>query len=167
MIVVICRAVKVEVHTGLCSRWTSHCNTHVAAYRMSYMLLTCYICNVITVNCRAVKVHDRRVRKARAKQNMALARRLLANKPGYKLDHLIKERYVDMVQMLVNVLLVCVFLSCSSSSSRSAHAGKQSRMCMLDHLIVERHVVLVILFVSSPWHSAAAVEAAAVCILVC
>jgi pescadillo protein len=37
-------------------------------------------------------VHDRRIRKARAKQNLALAKRLLAAKPGYKLDHLVKER---------------------------------------------------------------------------
>jgi pescadillo protein len=39
-----------------------------------------------------VKVHERRVSKARAKSNFKLARRLLAAKPGYKLDHLVKER---------------------------------------------------------------------------
>ena len=43
-------------------------------------------------NYSSLKVHDRRIRKARAKQNLALAKRLLAAKPGYKLDHLVKER---------------------------------------------------------------------------
>jgi hypothetical protein len=37
-------------------------------------------------------VHDRRIRKAAAKQQLALARRLMSRKPGYKLDHLVKER---------------------------------------------------------------------------
>jgi pescadillo protein len=37
-------------------------------------------------------VHERRVRKAAAKQQLSLARRLIAAKPGYKLDHLVKER---------------------------------------------------------------------------
>mgnify|MGYP001811311797 CR=1 FL=1 len=41
---------------------------------------------------RAVKVHERRVSKARAKANFSLARRLLRAKPGYKLDHLVRER---------------------------------------------------------------------------
>jgi hypothetical protein len=37
-------------------------------------------------------VHERRVSKARAKSNFKLARRLMQAKPGYKLDHLVKER---------------------------------------------------------------------------
>jgi hypothetical protein len=41
---------------------------------------------------RSLKVHERRVRKAAAKQQEGLARRLLASRPGYKLDHLVKER---------------------------------------------------------------------------
>jgi hypothetical protein len=50
------------------------------------LLLTCH-------PFRKIKVHERRVRKARAKQHESLARRLLANKPGYKLDSLVKERW--------------------------------------------------------------------------
>eukprot|EP00877_Chromochloris_zofingiensis_P002990 jgi/Chrzof1/12692/Cz07g04070.t1 len=49
---------------------------------------------------RNIKVHERKVRKARAKQNLHLARRLLANKPGYKLDHLVKERYPSFIDAL-------------------------------------------------------------------
>lgn len=41
---------------------------------------------------RDLKVYDRKVRKARAKANEALARRLLASKPGVRLDHLVRER---------------------------------------------------------------------------
>lgn len=41
---------------------------------------------------RDMKVYDRKVRKARAKANEALARRLLAAKPGVRLDHLVRER---------------------------------------------------------------------------
>lgn len=39
-----------------------------------------------------IKVHDRKVQKARAKQNAELAKRLLELKPSYRLDHLVKER---------------------------------------------------------------------------
>eukprot|EP00775_Hariotina_reticulata_P002341 gene2341-2649_t len=50
-----------------------------------------------------IKVHERRVRKARAKQHESLARRLLANKPGYKLDSLVKERDLDDPLTLVHL----------------------------------------------------------------
>jgi len=49
-------------------------------------------------------VHDRRVRKAAAKQQLSQARRLLAAKPGYKLDHLVKERYVGHEASQISVL---------------------------------------------------------------
>lgn len=42
--------------------------------------------------CSNIKVHDRKIRKAKAKMNMALAERLKTLKPGYKVDHLVKER---------------------------------------------------------------------------
>lgn len=41
---------------------------------------------------RSLKAHDRKVRKAAAKHNLDLARRLARHKPGYRLDHLVKER---------------------------------------------------------------------------
>ncbi len=41
---------------------------------------------------RNIKAHDRKVRKARAKQNKDLAKRLAALTPTYRLDHLVKER---------------------------------------------------------------------------
>ena len=42
--------------------------------------------------CSNIKVHDRKIRKAKAKMNSALAERLKTMKPGYKVDHLVKER---------------------------------------------------------------------------
>lgn len=39
-----------------------------------------------------IKAHDRKVRKARAKANEKLARRLLRAQPGVRLDHLVRER---------------------------------------------------------------------------
>lgn len=41
---------------------------------------------------RSIKAHDKKVRKARAKQNKELAKRLAALTPTYRLDHLVKER---------------------------------------------------------------------------
>eukprot|EP00879_Flechtneria_rotunda_P025008 GHRR01026537.1.p1 GENE.GHRR01026537.1~~GHRR01026537.1.p1 ORF type:complete len:683 (+),score=323.94 GHRR01026537.1:88-2136(+) len=69
-------------------------------YTSAVYLRTQAVWSAVLSPCRAVKVHDRRVRKARAKQNMSLARRLLANKPGYKLDHLVKERYPSFIDAL-------------------------------------------------------------------
>ena len=41
---------------------------------------------------RNLKVYDRKIRKAKAKHNEDLAHRLRSLKPGYKVDHLVKER---------------------------------------------------------------------------
>jgi len=46
----------------------------------------------LIVTLRALKAHDKKVRKARAKQNLKLARRLLAAAPSLRLDHLVRER---------------------------------------------------------------------------
>jgi hypothetical protein len=42
--------------------------------------------------CRQIKAHDRKIRKAQAKLNPELAKRLAALTPSYRLDHLVKER---------------------------------------------------------------------------
>ncbi|KXZ46900.1 hypothetical protein GPECTOR_39g394 [Gonium pectorale] len=49
---------------------------------------------------RNIKAHDRKIRKARAKQNADLAKRLSQLKPTYRLDHLVKERYPSFVDAL-------------------------------------------------------------------
>ncbi|KAG2488833.1 hypothetical protein HYH03_012632 [Edaphochlamys debaryana] len=49
---------------------------------------------------RNIKAHDRKVRKARAKHNADLAKRLAALTPTYRLDHLVKERYPSFVDAL-------------------------------------------------------------------
>lgn len=56
------------------------------------LLLLALLLPLLLLLCRSLKVHDRRIRKAAAKQQLSLARRLMANKPGYKLDHLVKDR---------------------------------------------------------------------------
>lgn len=43
---------------------------------------------------RQITVHNRKVKRARAKLNRDLARRLVSRKPEYRLDHLVKERSV-------------------------------------------------------------------------
>lgn len=43
-------------------------------------------------SCRNLKAYDRKIRKAKAKLNLELATRLKNVKPGYKVDHLVKER---------------------------------------------------------------------------
>ncbi|GFR53151.1 hypothetical protein Agub_g15871, partial [Astrephomene gubernaculifera] len=49
---------------------------------------------------RNLKTYDKKVRKARAKQNADLAKRLMQLKPTYRLDHLVKERYPSFVDAL-------------------------------------------------------------------
>jgi len=71
---------------------------------------------------RDVKAHGKKVRKARAKKNEALAKRLMRLKPGYRLDHLVKERYptfVDALRDLDDALtLVHLFAALPSDSRR-------------------------------------------------
>lgn len=45
------------------------------------------------MSTREAAIHERKIRKARAKRNEDLARRLRARRPTYKLDHLVRERY--------------------------------------------------------------------------
>jgi pescadillo protein len=59
---------------------------------LTFFLLLLLLLLLLLPCCRSLKVHDRRIRKAAAKQQLSLARRLMSNKPGYKLDHLVKER---------------------------------------------------------------------------
>jgi pescadillo protein len=44
---------------------------------------------------RDLKTYDKKIKKATAKQNLELAQRLKNLKPGYKVDHLVKERCVQ------------------------------------------------------------------------
>lgn len=49
---------------------------------------------------RNLKAYDKKIKKARAKQNLYLAQRLLGNKPTYRLDHLVKERYPSFLDAI-------------------------------------------------------------------
>ncbi|GLI67532.1 hypothetical protein VaNZ11_011746, partial [Volvox africanus] len=49
---------------------------------------------------RNIKAHEKKVRRARAKQNAELAKRLKQLKPTYRLDHLVKERYPSFIDAL-------------------------------------------------------------------
>ncbi|PSC72835.1 GDP-mannose 3,5-epimerase 2 [Micractinium conductrix] len=49
---------------------------------------------------RELAAYDKKVRRAKAKQNRDLAARLAARKPTYRLDHLVRERYPSFVDAL-------------------------------------------------------------------
>eukprot|EP00897_Mesotaenium_endlicherianum_P009095 jgi/Mesen1/8213/ME000442S07493 len=49
---------------------------------------------------REIKVHERKIKKARSKLDEALAERLRGSRPSYTLDHLVKERYPSFVDAL-------------------------------------------------------------------
>ncbi|KAG1679475.1 hypothetical protein FOA52_011074 [Chlamydomonas sp. UWO 241] len=51
----------------------------------------------LLVTFRDLKTYDKKIKKATAKQNLELAQRLKNLKPGYKVDHLVKERYPSFV----------------------------------------------------------------------
>ena len=53
--------------------------------------------------CRAITAYSKKVKKARAKKNFELARQLERRAPGYKLDHLVRERYPSFVDALRDV----------------------------------------------------------------
>lgn len=49
---------------------------------------------------RELAAYDKKVRKALAKKNRDLAQRLSSRRPGYRLDHLVRERYPSFIDAL-------------------------------------------------------------------
>lgn len=49
---------------------------------------------------RELAAYDKKIRKATAKKNKELAIRLASRRPGYRLDHLVRERYPSFVDAL-------------------------------------------------------------------
>ncbi|CAG0881601.1 unnamed protein product [Cyprideis torosa] len=72
---------------------------------------------------RALKIFYRKLTKAREKKDTQAFKRLLENKPRYKIDHIIKERYptfVDALRDLDDPLSIC-FLYATFPTLRSFH----------------------------------------------
>lgn len=49
---------------------------------------------------RDIRAYDKKIKKAHAKKDDDLARRLMTRRPGYRLDHLVRERYPTFVDAL-------------------------------------------------------------------
>ena len=49
---------------------------------------------------RELAAYDKKIRRATAKKNKDLASRLASRRPGYRLDHLVRERYPSFVDAL-------------------------------------------------------------------
>ena len=69
------------------------------------------------MHCREAAIYERKIRKARAKRNEDLARRLRARRPTYKLDHLVKERYTTSYVWASSGGKAVLKLYCCSASS--------------------------------------------------
>ena len=52
---------------------------------------------------RELAAYDKKIRKASAKKNRDLARRLASRRPGYRLDHLVRERYPSFIDALRDI----------------------------------------------------------------
>ena len=59
---------------------------------------------------RELRVHDKKIKKAKAKKNEERAKRLEVHRPDYKLDRLIRERFVSFHFFLLPIKNICGFL---------------------------------------------------------
>lgn len=80
---------------------------------------------------RALKIYMRRLAKARAKKDEVAYARVAKNKPSYRLDHLVKERYptfVDALRDLDDPLSMCFLYACFPRMYNLPEADKLSRL---------------------------------------
>lgn len=87
---------------------------------------------------RALKVHAKKVKKARAKKNADLAERLESRRPSYSLDHLVKERYPSFIDALrdmddpLTMLHLFAVLPADSTHKIPVHVVQTARRLSLE-----------------------------------
>lgn len=72
---------------------------------------------------RELAAYDKKIRKANAKKNRELAKRLASLRPGYRLDHLVRERYPSFIDALRDIddalTLIHLFAVLPAETTRS------------------------------------------------
>lgn len=55
---------------------------------------------MLSQTMRDIRAHERKIKKALGRKNDELAERLMNRKPGYRLDHLVRERYPSFIDAI-------------------------------------------------------------------
>lgn len=76
---------------------------------------------------RNLKSYDRKIKKAQAKKNDDLAERLRMRKPGYKIDHLVKERYPSFLDAVRDMDDALTMVSLFATLPAEKHHGIPAR----------------------------------------
>uniref|UniRef100_A0A8D0HP05 Pescadillo homolog n=1 Tax=Sphenodon punctatus TaxID=8508 RepID=A0A8D0HP05_SPHPU len=110
---------------------------------------------------REYKVFVRKLRKAYAKSEWNSVERLKDNKPGYKLDHIVKERYptfIDALRDLDDALSMCFLFATFPRTGKchvqSIHLCRRLTVEFLNYIITSRSLRKVFLSIKGIYYQA-------------